>query len=257
MDVDVKIMGVQARLQYINALKRQLGLTWEDCIIDDRGFTGGGDAWYNAKRAWTAPARHGATHRLVLQDDAIVCPGFLEIVEKAVSKHPTAAWSFYNKHTTKIKRVHDTPYFRQNGGQTGGVALCLPLPLVPEMIRWSDAVFGTKYKHDDSRFGWFCQYNEVPFMGLSKSLVGHRPVETTLPHHHDKRRRCGEFAFDVAGMNFDSDEVNESAWCLPYIWLNEKDPHWKTAQEMANVVKERRNARKKEKQLERRVETGV
>ena len=240
--VDCKIMGVTARLQYIKALKTRLGLTWEDCVFDDRGYTGGGDAWYNAKRAWTAPLAADVTHRLVLQDDAIVCDGFLEAVHKAVGKHPEAAWSFYNKHTIRIKRTHDTPYFRQNGGQTGGVALLLPVAHIRRMIDWSDGIFGAKYKHDDSRFGWYCQANEVPFYGLEPSLVGHRSIDSTIPHHNDKRRRCGDFAEDVRGINFAADEANESAWCLPYIWLNKNDPNYENAQRMADGVK---NARKK------------
>lgn len=215
MKIDIKIMAVASRTQYAESLRAELPSA--NIIYDDRGLNGGGDAWYNAKRIWNADMSD-FTHRLVLQDDALLCNDFLTYVEKCVAFKPNAVWSFHvGWKAEKTFRDADTPYIKINGCKTSGQAVLMPIALCSQMITETDFYFGQDYKHDDSRIGWFCAYNQIDLFGTNPQLVDHRQIKSTLKYHNAKRY-SRTFVADVSGLNWDSKQYAETPIVYSHLW---------------------------------------
>lgn len=216
MKIDVKIMAVASRRKYAEYLKSEIPCA--TIVYDDRGVNGGGDAWYNARRIWGADPED-FTHRLVIQDDAILCDGFMEYVEKCVNFKPDAVWSFHvGWKAEKTFRDADTPYIKINGCKTSGQAVLMPIKHCSQMISETDFYFGQEYKHDDSRIGWFCAYNNIEMFGTNPQLVDHRQIESTLKYHNAKRY-SRTFVTDVSDLNWNSNEYAETPIVYSHLWI--------------------------------------
>lgn len=241
MKLDIKIMGVEKRLPLIEETLKRTGLPHECVVLDDRGYGGANDAWYNAKRAWLAPLPLGTTHRLVLQDDALVCDGFVEIVNKIIAQFPDAMWMLNgNTWIEPEMRKTRSPYIKIRGGKTTGEAIILPVEHIRPMIEWSDDMFGETYKHDDSRIGWYCAYHSVPVMSTIPSLVDHLPVETCIKHHNRKDRVSHTWVgVDIGEQDWGTPYYNTSPLLMSYTWLPKDDPHWPRVRKMEKIARMR------------------
>lgn len=243
MKLDVKIMGVKSRLPYIKRLVDRLGLTAADVVLDDRGESGGGSAWYNAKRAWGI-ALGDATHRLVIQDDVIVCDSFLYICNQIIEQLPEAAFAFSCGAWIRPEmRKGDSPYLQLRGCCISAQAIILPASCVHDMIAWSDNVFGAEYKHDDGRIGWYLAYHDIPTFTVIPSLVDHLQIDSVLPHHNRKDRNCRAWiGEDVGDQDWGNTDASISAFRPCNMWMNKSDPHYPAVASMMAAAKEKARA---------------
>lgn len=223
MDIDVCIISVLSRRKSAERVADAVGIPYDKIIYDNRGRSGGGDAWYNARRAWLTTSED-ATHRMILQDDIIPCDDFLNIVRRCVQRLPDCAWTFYNGVwvTEAMKRL-STPYVRLNGCRVSGQALLLPREHIEPMIKWTDGFFGEAFKHDDARVGVYCLMNDLPMMGTIPSLCQHdMNVDSVIPNHNRKDRISPTFRKDVLDEAWDSDEINHTPIMTNDVWMPER-----------------------------------
>lgn len=243
MKLDVKIMGVQSRMPYITRLADCLGVSTENVVLDDRGPDGGGSAWYNAKRAWAMPL-NGATHRLVIQDDVIVCDGFLGICGEIIKNLPNAAFAFSCGAWIKPEmRKSESPYIRLKGCCISAQAIILPAEYIHDMIAWSDDLFGPEYKHDDGRIGWYLAYHDVPTYTVIPSLVDHLQIESVIPHHNRKDRFCRAWIGEEIGVqDWANTDATVSAYRPCNMWMNANDPHYPGVLSMMEAARKKARA---------------
>jgi hypothetical protein len=219
--LDVKIMGVKKRADLISDLLGRLGLDISYVVLDDRGFAGGGDAWYNAKRAWLSPVPEGVTHRLVLQDDVMVCDNFLKICNKIINVFPDVIFTLYGGTWIKPQyRKNDSPYVNVRGCGIGGVATIIPVEHISKMMVWSDKVLGEDYKHDDGRIGFYALCNGVKILGTIPDLTDHRPVDTCIRGHNRKDRVSKSWiGEDIGYQDWDNKDYNNAPFQTNDIWI--------------------------------------
>lgn len=241
MRIDVKIMSVLSRKKYACELAKTIEISNDNIVFDDRGINGGGSAWYNAKRIWSLDT-NGFSHRLVLQDDILLCNDFLNYVEKCVEKYPDVIWTFYNGVWIKPEfKRKDTPYTIVKGGALSGQAVCIPIQYIQNMIEWTDEILGYDFKHDDGRIGFYSLCNDIPVMCTIPSLVNHdNDVKSCIPNHNNRNRRSSTF-YDPKSENWDSEEINYTTLLTNEIWLPKNHPRKGVVETMKKnaITKER------------------
>lgn len=215
---DVKIMAVRSRAESVERLRTLIPSA--EAVYDDRGDNGGGDAWYNARRCWLSEPSVPATHRLVLQDDVILCKSFLQYADKCMRFKPEAVWSFYVgwRAEQKFPEYKDTPYLRIRGCKTGAPALLIPFDYCREIISETDIIFGADYPHDDSRIGWWCAYHGIPLMTTNPQIVQHSPIKSVL--NHNAKRFSRTFCSDPSDLNWDAKHCVETKLITPWLWTD-------------------------------------
>jgi hypothetical protein len=115
-----------------------------------------------------------ADYHVVIQDDAIVCDNFKERAEKILEQAQGLPVSFFHVSPLSYKKHREQ---RLSSGYiiqpslSGGVALCLPTKLIPEMLIHYD---GDIVPHDDHRIGRFLLSINVPWFFPMPSLIDHR-----------------------------------------------------------------------------------
>lgn len=217
-------MAVLSRRKWAEEIARSIGLDPSNIVYDNRGFSGGGDAWYNARRIWTMPAED-CSHRLVLQDDIICCDDFLHYVNIAVDKYPNCVWTFYNGVwiPQSCKKLN-TPYCKVRGNKVGGPALLMPVEMAHDMVSYTDAILGADFKHDDGRIGFYALAKGIDTMCCIPSLVQHKNEGTVIPHHGGKGRVSSTFQQNVSRETWDSTEINYSPFVANTMWLPKDHP---------------------------------
>lgn len=98
--------------------------------------------WPVGKLAWSS-FEPGATHHVVLEDDAIPCAHFREAIELAIAARPTYCLSFWaNKKQVGEALALGYSWVRSPKFY-GTVCVALPVPWIPAFIEWGD---GEKYE---------------------------------------------------------------------------------------------------------------
>lgn len=175
------------------------------------------DEWETGRRAWAA-ADPCATHRLVLQDDAIACPDLVAGLELALEHVPAqAAVSLYMG--TLRPDAHRVTAAASQANEAGaawvvmpdikwGVGLVVPTPVIPEMLTHADR-HGTAY--DWSLRSYFV-HRRWPVWCTWPSLVDHRDVPGLVRHQvppsGPRRAHCF-----VSGSALDID------WSAGAVWM--------------------------------------
>lgn len=241
--LDIKLMGVKKRRALMLETLSRTGLDPSCIVFDDRGESGGGNCWYTAKKAWLAPLPEGTTHRLVLQDDALVCNDFVETVNKIVETFPDVAWALNGGVWLKESmRKTESPYINLRGAKCSGEAIIFPVEHIKPMIEWSDSIFGEEYIHDMTRYGYYCAYHKIRMFGTIPSLVDHLQVDSFIPHHNRRDRVCKTWIGENLGeQDWGNKDYNESPVILSNIWLPKNDERWEKVNEIVRISKE--NAR--------------
>ena len=179
--LDIRIMGVKKRRELILSELEKLGLSEDIVIYDDR--PNGGNAMYNARRAWLSPFMD-CTHRLVLQDDLILCDKFTEILENCIRMFPEAVWTLFN---SRLRAVRDTRFFRFSGQEIWGQAVVMPIKIISECFNWIEETLGKDYPHDDRGIELFLReiHPEIPVVTTAPSLIQHLcPTESQLGYNN-------------------------------------------------------------------------
>ncbi len=165
--------------------KRLVPVYWDD----EGPANGNGDrVWRTARGAWQLfdPA---ADFHVLIQDDALPCPDFLEGLERALERVPD--------HTIVVPYLgrggaapHRWTWMGEEADRRGaswvlstklmwGVSICLPTYLIPDMIEVADRMHRVP---DDMRVASWAERRKVDVLYTWPSLVDHRPVPSITKH---------------------------------------------------------------------------
>lgn len=128
--IDIRIMAHPSRAENVAKIREALNLP-EDAI-SWAVMDGSSSPMATARMAWNAPIPDGCTHRIVIQDDAEICNGFLCIAEKAAAKHPDEIVTFFH-----MGELPDGERY-QEYMLSVGVALMLPVKLIAKFFHYID-----------------------------------------------------------------------------------------------------------------------
>jgi hypothetical protein len=155
-----------SRKEYLPYLKSKLG---DVPVAMDEGC----GLIQNCKNAWLL---HDPTadYHVVIQDDCIVCDDFyiraIAHLDNANGLPASFFYSqskFYNKF--KKERVETGAIIKK--AIYGGLAICLPVKLIPEMLAFYDK---QKIPFDDHRIGLFCMSKKLNIYNPFPCLIDHR-----------------------------------------------------------------------------------
>lgn len=166
MNIDYVVMAHTSRIGYLYDISFHLN---NPKIVIDNGFFG---VWGNAKRAWSA-IDINSDYGVVVQDDAILCEGFMERVEQFLTEHDGQICSFYYSNDSKwIKPDHfDAPLFH-------AVCLAIPTHMIQDMIEYCD----TRYEvyGDDMKIKRWLISKNMTCRYSNPSLVQHRDIPSII-----------------------------------------------------------------------------
>lgn len=194
-------MGHESRSHLFPYLKERLGDV--PFNVDKwAGSPGHIGVWENCKRAW---GLHDPTadYHVVIQDDAIICDDFKRRAEDFLTRfdHETygkrdRAFSFYFGNKKSTKAIADEGM--KNGYAvkeilSWGVAICLPVSLISEMIGVCDQL---KNPQDDVRIAKFLHKRKMQVFYPMPSFVSHRAGEKSLVGDPGQFRKAQYFIDD-------------------------------------------------------------
>lgn len=178
MKLSVAIMAHPSRLAYAHRLRKRLSGrgTLIDLVLDPDP-EGPRNPWRTARLAWerTPP---GCTHRMVVQEDVIPCPGFVRHARLAIKAKPDRITTFYLGTNAIITwRAMLVAAERCAAWVEGSraswvpaLALCIPVRLVDSLAAFDD---GTRPVADDEVYGRWCREHGLPWYATIPSLVDH------------------------------------------------------------------------------------
>jgi hypothetical protein len=174
IDLSVVIMAHPFRAPYVEQLEAALD---PDAVV----FDARNDRWDTGRRALGA-YREGASHVLVVQDDAILSRDLPEAAARCAELAGDRPVSFYTggtrpnqkKIVPAARRAHRLGASWIAGiGPWWGVAVMVPVAHVPDVISWGDSNSVTQNNYD-LRIAGFYQEAQIPCWYSFPSLVDHR-----------------------------------------------------------------------------------
>ncbi len=145
---------------------------------------------HTAERAWRARPP-GATHHLVVQDDAILCKNFLKHASAALLARPYVPISFF----TSVKTEKPLRAWFTSPAHLSGLAVSLPVQFIDPWLRW----WPEETLHDDGAM-WRWLYEQGIEISLTNpSLVQHAELPSLLNHSH---RSAPNFDPDPGDINW-------------------------------------------------------
>jgi len=160
------------RAEYLPYLKSKLG---DVPVSLDTGF----GLLQNCKNAWLL---HDSTadYHVVIQDDCIVCDNFYNLAISYLEKAQGLPVSFFysqSKFYNKFKKERAETGAIIKKALYGGLAICLPVKLIPEMLEFYDK---QTIPFDDHRIGLFCMSKKLNIYNPFPSLIDHRQGHMSL-----------------------------------------------------------------------------
>lgn len=163
MTLSIAIMHAPWRSERVANVRVLLEQLPGALVVEDTAREG---CWPTARRAWGVAT---TGHHLVVQDDAVLCNGFVRLVQQAIVERPVAAISFYASPWPGV----------------GGVALCLPARWARNWLKWAEIA---EYQHHDDELlaRWLrhvgAEIQIAPLVDHAPfpSVVGNRPQRS--PH---------------------------------------------------------------------------
>lgn len=149
----------------------------------------------------------GATHHLVLQDDAVPCRDFVRSLGKAIAARPCHAVAPYsNRAACRLARTRGSSW-AELSGELWGISICMPTPWWAEFRIWNKRAFTTNERfHDDARVALFLASQDRSTWCTVPSLLDH---DTSTPSllKHNSRVSTAAWALspDVSGLTVDWD----------------------------------------------------
>lgn len=190
-------MAHEKREKFFDYLRMKLGDV--KFSIDKDGPENIG-VWRNCRRSWLMHDPQ-ADYHIVVQDDAIVCNEFTkratEFIERT-SDGKNKAYQFYFGNRKALKHFADVGYkkgYIEDATMWWGVAICLPVKLIPEMIKFCDQL---KMKQDDVRIRTFLLSKGIKVCYPMPSLIDHRTGEESLVGDPGKGRKAFYFIDQIS-----------------------------------------------------------
>lgn len=173
-------------------------------VITDPAPDGRPNPWRTYRHALQmTPA--GSTHRLVVQDDVIVCQHFAETLEMAVAAQPDRMLLLFvggrpRTHARRICMAADAGMgFAEVSAQPycPAVATCWPVGLIEPCLEFVDKQnWPVAFRADDEIIGRFLKSAELNPLAVCPSLIEHEDV---VPSTVGQRARGGDDLGRVAG----------------------------------------------------------
>lgn len=179
MKLDYKIMGIPQRMDNIEILKKQLDLTSDDIFLDIEGKKNPMWTWKQTARV---KADDDITHRVIIQDDAILCDDFKQFCEYLVNRFPDAIWMLYN-HKDLTNGIPKYVVFRP-GCCMGGVVSIIPIKYINDIIKLHEDKH-SDFTNDDKFIHYWANNNNVDVFSTFPSVIGTIPGESSLGHNYD------------------------------------------------------------------------
>ncbi|WP_152486534.1 hypothetical protein [Nocardiopsis lucentensis] len=183
------------------------------------------DRWDTGRRAMLA-YESGATHHLVIQDDAVVCRNLVAGVERALTRVPAphgtptplCLYAGRVKRFRSVVRRHvgsRRPSWLAMPSIYWGVGVVMPVQLISELIRWGDQ--HPEVANYDYRMGQWLRQQGVEVWYPWPSLVDHRHSPSLV---EGRSSAASRHAHSFIGAN---------ASALSHRWNRGvvRIPHWK------------------------------
>jgi len=207
---DVKIMAVKSRRNFVLDMCKKLGLSEDECVIYDDRPNGGGPL-YTCRKCWEAPAEEGVTHRVVLQDDLLLCDDFIGIMNRIVNTNPEFIFSLYCSRLKFQMALPDSPYIIIKGRQAWGQGMLMPLSHVKPMFEFADRELGRDFPYDDGIYAWYAVENGLEIMSTIPSTIQHLcPTDSTLGYNNSRKVSKVWRGEDLSDVNWESPKVTFS-----------------------------------------------
>lgn len=200
MKLSASIMAHPDRAEYVGQLITDLGPLGESVPVhwDSEGKASGNAdrVWRQARSAWGMFSEQADWH-VLLQDDAVVCPDFLEGLALALDhvREPAIVSGYLGQGRLVPQRwAHLADRADQQGAcwirsntLMWGVCIAMRTADIPAMIDWCDRRAAIP---DDMRVsGWAKRYGRSVWYPWP-SLVDHRPIASLTKHRaHDRTAR--------------------------------------------------------------------
>lgn len=181
--LSVTVMAHRSRADLVPGLVEQLGISTDQVVWDRYD-----NRWDTGRRAWEAHDP-GATHHLVIQDDALVCRDLPAALEAGLDHVPEQAIvsPYVGTRRPMAAKVERAVTQAQTAGSSWivmrglnwGVGICAPVASIPEMLVWCDR---QTYPNYDRRVGRYYLERRWPTWCTWPSLVDHREVPSLCGH---------------------------------------------------------------------------
>lgn len=179
MRIEPVVMGIKERAQSATELSHDLNcaVSWDDPPVSP---------WHNARRCWLG-CPEDATHRLLVNDDAVLCPSFYEAVYAAVAARPNGIISFFTvRPEINNAAVAGRPWMVYNRNICG-VALCMPRWLIKDFVAWCDENLNPDWHSADTRLLVWAHATGRDILYTVPSLVQHNEEHVSTIHHESNR----------------------------------------------------------------------
>lgn len=201
---DIKIMAVKPRRKMVLDMCKQLRLSEEECVIyDDRPH--GGGPLYTCKKCWFAPVPHGVTHRVVLQDDLLLCNDFTEIMNRIVNAQPEFIFSLYCSRMRFEYAAEGSPYVVIKGRNAWGQGILMPVKYVKPMFDFADKELGSDFPYDDGIYAWWAEHEKIEIMTTIPSTIQHLcSTDSTLGFNNKNKVSKVWTGADLSNVNWEA-----------------------------------------------------
>lgn len=205
--VDIKIMAVKPRRNMVLKMCDQMGLDEANTVIYDDRPNGGGTL-YTCRKCWEAPVPEGVTHRLVLQDDVLLCDNFVETMNRIVNAHPEFIFTLFCPRIRLENALPNSPYIIIKGCNTWGPGNMMPVSYIKPMFEFVDTELGRDFPFDDGIYSWWAQREKVYIASTIPSTVQHLcPTQSTLGYNNKNKITKVWTGPDLSGVNWSAKSV--------------------------------------------------
>ena len=191
-------------------VKTMLGMLENDpriVVVEDEKH----DLWESAKKTLEA---HKPYHKwmLVLQDDVLPCRDLIATAERLIELLPDKPITLFSNKDIILHAKAQGKHWCLLSKWLMGQCYLVPTPIIEDFLAWADRHIKPEIYFDDSRWGMYCHYKQIPVYATVPSLAQHLFWDSTTlrggyrtGHTFDPKQRMAKdfIGFEQSGMNID------------------------------------------------------
>lgn len=199
------VMTHPARLEHARRLQDRYPELDLDIVVDPAPEEGP-CALRTARLAWQSVA-DGATHHLVLQDDAVPCADFASSLLRAVAAAPDAPislhtdWGNGTSYAVRVGALLGRSWAPVTDGIVPTIGHVLPAELARQVSRFQDY----DGPHDDVALRRFLATVRIPAVATVPNLIEHAPLPSIAGHDHLHAARSACWLPDPGAVDWNLD----------------------------------------------------
>lgn len=213
-------MAIPERARSAEGLAQSIG-------CDVRYDTEKAGPWVNERECWLS-APDDCTHRLVLQDDAVLCPGFMDAVHAAVEARPMAVVNLWSCWPFLIDARNLGLSWVRSQSRCSGIALVMPREWIDPFVAWREMYFDPAWTCCDGPLLLWRVLNDDGFYYTVPSLVQHNPDIVSVVNgrpNNETSRQSPLFAehgadrvnWKTGALDVPGRKMRYIAQCVPYL----------------------------------------